>query len=357
LKVILRSAAALQLLCASTLATAGNLPRGSFWVGYNEAWFGANYGTWLTANPFYGAPSQFPSTLGVIDTWFAGMAKGNAKIVRIWLFPQLQGIVLGQSSPQTQSLTSDFLYNLITIFNYAKKHGLMVYITALNGNDMRTAVGNAPLQDYYYNLLSNKYGEREAFKTNILAPLLAYMNWFNTVYPGVIYALDLMNEIEAPLNSSYFPDFWLGARDWIQNMARFVRATSPWLPVTASAGWSYSALEITLGLFTGLGLDFYDLHVYSDSGKYSGETALCNKVWADGVPIILGEYGQKSQTYSDYIQYTATANFLYDARTHCFSAALAWKYEDPIQTWLTHLRPDGTFRPAYYAIQYYGGLP
>jgi hypothetical protein len=356
MKFIPRWIAAICLLGASTLATAGTLPASGFWVGYNEAWFGSNYGTWLTSNPDYAAPSRFPATLGVIDTWFAGMAKGNAKIVRIWLFPQLQGIVLGQSSPQSQSLTSDFLYNLITVFWYAKKHGLMVYVTALNGNDMTTAVGIPYLKNFYYNLLSNKYGERDAFKSNIFAPVLAYMNWFNTVYPGVIYAFDLMNEIEAPLNSSYFPTFWQGARDWIKNMAAFVKSTSPWLAVTASAGWSYSVLELTLGLFSGLGLDFYDVHVYADSGKYSGQTSLCNKVWADGVPIILGEYGQKSQTYSDSTQYNATANFLYDASTHCFSAALAWKYEDPLQTWLTHLRPDGTFRPAYYAIQYYGGL-
>jgi hypothetical protein len=92
MKVVLRSAAALHLLCASTLATAGNLPGSGFWVGYNEAWFGDNYGTWLTSNPFYGAPSRFPTTLSVIDTWFAGMAKGKAKIVRIWLFPSYKAL-------------------------------------------------------------------------------------------------------------------------------------------------------------------------------------------------------------------------------------------------------------------------
>jgi hypothetical protein len=140
-------------------------------------------------------------------------------------------------------------------------------------------------------------------------------------------------------------------------MTAFVKSKSPWLPVTSSAGWDYSVLEITLGLFSGLGLDFYDLHVYADSGKFSGLTALCDKIATDRVPIILGEYGQKSQTYDDVAQLTSTATFLYEAKSHCFSGALAWKYEEPTQTWLTHLRPDGTFRPAYYAIQFYGLLP
>jgi len=121
-----------------------------------------------------------------------------------------------------------------------------------------------------------------------------------------------------------------------------------------SAGLGYAVQEITLGLFSGLGLDFYDLHFYADSGQYSGQSALCDKVSADKVSIVLGEYGQQSQTYSDSIQLGATTNFLEGARTSCFSAALAWKYEDPNQTWFTYLKPDGTFRPAYYFIQSYG---
>jgi len=248
------------------------------------------------------------------------------------------------------------LNNLKTVLLSAKNHGLRVYVTALNGNDMKAVVGYAPLQNYFTNLLLNKYGEREAFKTNALDPLLKFMNQFNSLYPNVIYAFDLINEIEAPLNSSYFPNYWTGARDWIQNMTAFVKSTSPWLPVTSTAGWGYAVQEITFGLFSGLGLDFYDLHVYADSGQYSGETALCNKVSTDRVPIILGEYGQNSQTYSDSIQYSATANFLYGAKTHCFSAALAWKYESPNQPWFTYLKPDGTFRPAYSIIQYFGTL-
>ena len=110
-------------------------------------------------------------------------------------------------------------------------------------------------------------------------------------------------------------------------MTDYVKSISSWLPVTSSAGWGSAVQEITLGLFSGLDLDFYDVHVYADWGQYSGVTALCNKVSADRVPIILGEYGQKSHTFDDTLQYWTTYNFLTTAKTHCFSAALAWKYE------------------------------
>ena len=92
------------------------------------------------------------------------------------------------------------------------------------------------------------------------------------------------------------------------------------------------------------------------TGASTGVTALCNRVSADKVPIILGEYGQKSQAVDDNLQYWTTADFLYTAKTHCFSAALAWKYETS-QAWLTYLKPDGSFRPAYFLIQAYKELP
>ncbi len=236
-------------------------------------------------------------------------------------------------------------------------HGLKLYVTALNGNDMATAVG-MPLQSYFSNLLNN-YWERLAFKYNVLGPLLDVLN----ANQDVIYGLDLINEIEAPLNAGYFPTSWLGARDFIQDMAAFVKWKSPWLPVISSAGYGNAVLEVTLGLFSGLGLNSYDVHVYADWGQYPGMTWLCNKVSADGIPIILGEYGQKSQIVDDTLQYWTTAYFLYGAKTHCFSAALAWKYEDPNQPWFTYFTiadptnpKAGPFRPAYYLIQYYGSL-
>ena len=71
-----------------------------------------------------------------------------------------------------------------------------------------------------------------------------------------------------------------------------------WLPVTSTAGWGYAVQEVTMGHFSGLGLNFYDVHIYSDSGTYSGQPALCSKT-PDQLPIVLGEYGQKSSTVND----------------------------------------------------------
>jgi hypothetical protein len=360
MKALLRWTVATYLFCASTLAFAGTLPGGtgtSFWVGYNEAWFGQNYLNSLASNPYFypGLPlsSTFDPTF--VDTMFAGMQAGGAKIVRIWVFTALQGIVLDptkshiQRPPVGPGLTSDLIDNLQIVFTKARKYGLMVYVTALNGNDMTKAATNITgLRPYFSNLLTNTT-ERDAFKTYALGPLLDLFNKTTAVdEQGIsfrnrdyIYAFDLINEIEAPLNSSYFSNGWAGAQGWIKNVATFVKSwpctagcvtTGSWLPVTASAGWGYAVTDITFGLFANLNLDFYDLHVYADSGQYYGESTLCNNVY--GHPIILGEYGQKSQTYNDSLQATATHNFIDGAKNfkngakgYCFWAALAWQYE------------------------------
>jgi hypothetical protein len=117
--------------------------------------------------------SQFSAK--AIDAYFAGMKNGHAKIVRIWVFPGLQGIELNLSnSPcsKTVGLTLDsmgepeIIGNLKTVLKLAEHHGLMVEVVVLNAGDMLDAVDSMspqllPLQCYFENLLLNNGGERE----------------------------------------------------------------------------------------------------------------------------------------------------------------------------------------------------
>jgi hypothetical protein len=393
MKAILRWTIATYLFCASTLAFAGNLPgdKGtSFSVGYNEAWFADHYPNSLASNPVWNSlfqTSDFSSQFNakVIDTYFNGMKNGHAKIVRIFVFPGLQGIELNLSKPpgsQTVGLTSgsmrkpedskrepEIIGNLKTVLKLAEHHGLMVEVVVLNAGDMLAAVDPTfpqlhPLQAYFENLLLNNFGERDTFKTKVLLPLLKLLNENR----DVVYGLDLINEIEATFlsNPPYFPDL-PKAQDFIRDMAKFVKKNSS-LRVTSSlggAGGAFAVMEISGGLFRGrdLDLDFYDLHYYKDEGlSPEGTGALCNIVLGDGIPIILGEYGQtlappppaQQPPPDDNLQSRTTAQFLKTAKTTCFSAALAWKYETNVTPYLTYLRPDGTFRPAYHVIQSFG---
>jgi hypothetical protein len=354
MKTVLRWASALCMLSVSTIASAASLPTG-FAVGYNEAWIG-NYYNWLASNQFFPPPNSIqPDGFNhrLVKNMFSGMEQGKATIVRIWLFPLLQGICIQQVSCDTShpALTSEFLGNLATVFSLARKYKLQLYITALNANDANFVAANPNLYPavltYYRNLFSNNGGATAAYENSVLGPILNLMSQNQ----DVIYAFDLIDEIEAAITAGYFSNWITGAQAWIRNMAAFVKSYHPcnptpscmaihhWLPVTSSAGGGFAVQEVTFGLFSELGLNFYDVHIYSDSGSYSGRAALCSKTQLDKLQIVLGEYGQKSSTVSDTLQNTATTNFLKRAKSSCFSSTLAWKYEAVTTTapWLSYL--------------------
>jgi hypothetical protein len=375
MKTMLRWTSVFCMLSVSTMASAGSLPT-SFTVGYNEAWV-EQYGFWLASNPLFGyAPSAFNNG-SLWSTMFSGMAQGNAKIVRIFLFPALQGICVNPlpdparticPNGATQGLTSDFLVNLTTLFSLVRTYNslpstrspIKLYITALNANDANLATqAQCPalaspsicqaLYSYYQNLFSNS-AATTAYENIVLGPILRLMSQ----YQDVIYGFDLIDEIEAAINAGYFSDSWIGARAWLRNMTEYVTHYAPWLPVTSTAGGGYAVLEVILGLFSELDLNFYDVHIYADNGQYAGQLTalttaeLCFRTKEiDQLPIVLGEYGQKSQCTPsgapsdpcDTLQTATTAIFLKGAKSSCFSSALAWKYEalNTSAPWLSYL--------------------
>ena len=159
MKTMLRWTSALCMLSVSTMASAQSLP-GGFTVGYNEAWIENNYGNWLASNPLFTEQSAFCVPLTtcsggiLVSNMFSGMEAGNAKIVRIWLFPALQGICVNTSLPAscpngaTQGLTLEFMTNLQAVFLLVRTYNnnlpktvppLKLYITALNANDANFA--------------------------------------------------------------------------------------------------------------------------------------------------------------------------------------------------------------------------
>jgi hypothetical protein len=310
----------------------------TFIVGYNEAWFGKNYGSDLTTN--YDS-AYVAKTLD-------GIKQAGGHIVRLWLFEGRQGIKLGQGAPQISSVDPQMLKNLGEVLDAARARGIWVYLTAFDGNEMPSDDG--PQRDFYWNLLNDKYGENWAFQTWVLDPLLTML----ASKEDVIYGFDLVNEIEAPRSRFYWTDPLAGPRDFIRRNVTFIKSKAPWLRVTSTAGWGTASTDIASGFFSGLGLDFYDLHVYSDDGSVFIGSQVCAQVQADGVPILLGEFGQQTQVNDDALQSNATNAFLSYATSSCYDGALAWRF-DPAEQWWDFVRDDGSFRPAVNVMKQYAG--
>ena len=308
-----------------------------FLVGYNEAWFGPWFGTGFTSDfdPAYAR--------SILD----GVKAGGGRVVRLFLFELGQGLVLAPSTPQTQGISPELLANLEYVLKEARQRGLWVYLTALESNHMSNY---PPLTGYYRNLLSNTGGEQDAFNANVLGPLLQVLDR----NADNVFGLDLANEIDAAKSDGMFSGLPLdpvAARAWIQRTRDFIRTRSPWLKVTVTLGKGGTAqYDLASGFLSGLGLDFYDVHLYSDNGTYGGATALCDRAALDGVPLYLGEFGQKTQVWNDTLHYAAAANFLSGAKLGCFKGALAWRFDPYEETWAYQL-PDGGLRSTVQVIQ------
>jgi len=300
-------------------------------LGYNEAWFGQNYGSDMTSN--------FDEVY--VDKVLGDMQTYGASVVRLWLFENREGIILNQHAPQSSGIDPRMITNLTRVLELSRARGLKIYVTLFDGNDMPD--GNSEKRDYYFNLLNAKYGENWAFYNNVLTPVLQLLN----SYQDVVYGLDLMNEIQGPMNRSYF-GFWNrreGARRWMKEARDFVKQQASWIRVTSSSGWGSGASDMRDGLFSDLGFDFYDLHLYDNNGNISFVYDICRKVRSEGIPIVLGEFGQSSKTNDESLQRYAIENFLKNAKSNCFSAALPWRF-DAAEEYFRFQRADGSVTPA-----------
>ena len=333
----------------ATSADAGMLPpmkTQSFLIGYNEAWFGGNFGTDYTTN----------FDLAYVQKVFDGIVAGDGHLVRLFLWEVPQGFMLAASPPMTQPVSPQLLSNVDTVLTQARARGLWVYLTLLDPNTIEKITGS--VHTWGVNLLNNTSGELDAYNTNAVAPLLAVLD----AHQDVMFGLDIINEIQAASQNGLFPDATNGPRAFLQAEASFIKSKSPWLKVTSTAGWPSDVLmqgaqyDIANGLYSGLGLDFYDVHAYDDSGMYSGATAMCNRASTDGVPLYLGEFGQSSTQTNDTTQYNATASFLNNSRGLCFKGAFAWRF-DPAEGYLSYVHSDFSDRPAVAIMQTFGALP
>lgn len=304
-------------------------PWPAFVIGYNQAWFGNSYGRSFT--------TDFDENL--VRTAFLKTREGGGSVIRLWLFEIMQGLELREGAPRVVGLRADFLEHLERTLQIARETGVSVYLTLMDGNGMPAE--NSPRRDYYWNLLNELHGEGDAFRERVLRPTLALA----TRYRDTIFALDLMNEIQAPIARHYWKDPWSGPRAWIQRHAEFVHAQSPWLKVTSSLGWEHAPKDLTRGLVSGLGLDFYDLHLYDDLPSGHVFVWTCDRARRDRVPILLGEFGQKTQGDDDSRQLLSTREFLKHAKSSCYRGVLAWRLDAAEKTW-RFLREDGSFRPA-----------
>ncbi|MDD5306149.1 MAG: hypothetical protein PHU25_02400 [Deltaproteobacteria bacterium] len=322
------------------------MPSQQMLVGYNEGWINMEYG----ADTSYGTDLTTRFDLDYVKDMLDNMKANGGNIVRFFMFEYREGFILGSGVPQIEGFDQTFLDNLEKLLYEARARAMWVYLTALEGNEMQKITA---WKDFFWNLVNNKYGEGDAYNNKVLGPVLDVLNQ----HQDVVWGIDIINEIEAPRSVPMWTDPVNGARAFIKRERDFIKSKSPWIRVTSTAGWSNSQYDIIGGFFSGLGLDFYDLHMYSDDGGYANASAVRDKAVADGVFIVQGEFGQETEeNIDDTLQYNVTGTFLYTAKNLGFKAALPWRWDYGPSCW-DFVRQDASLRPAVEVMKLYGALP
>ncbi|MEO5668519.1 MAG: hypothetical protein ABIR96_10705 [Bdellovibrionota bacterium] len=338
----------LLLVASGALA----FPSLAFNVGFNQGWWKDNYGgQWI--DPNY-SPAEVRRILDLAQD-------AGSKTLRIWLFEGQDPHALVWKNDLVAGLHPDFLRNFEDFLMAAKERHIQVYPTLFDGNVLRTVKGG--LRNRWWNIMNGKFGARDAFQKNALAPVLALL-YRADLRPG-IFGIDVMNEIDAAVVGGKFEKSWAsanalscGTRDFIRTR----RAGQSAIPVTTSVGWpwipffSRGAANLILDPNPHPScVDFWDLHFYNNSGSIPNCEKIAKVSRDYGKKMYLGEFGQLSKLFSDSMQSKVTKNFIQNAKACGFSGALAWRLSDNRSGESSELRFTheiaGKMRPAFDVIR------
>jgi hypothetical protein len=308
-------------------------------LGYNQAWIEGKYGHDMTRD------------FSEAD-WRRVLRRtrlGGGRVLRVWLFEGQAKEGIRWSGKAPAGLAPGFLANLRRLIALARAERVRIYWTAHSGNwPAHWDRGGVDAQRHY-NLLNDRFRSGVAFRRHVLGPVLDELKR----HPQVNYGLDLMNEIQGSVSTWFWSDGWKGARRWMRGTTAFVRRRCPGLKVTVSSGHHSAARDILRGRFDGVGLDFLDVHVYSDRERIPWGWALAEHSRRRGVPLVVGEFGQKNEADDPRKQERLLRAVLRHAKALGIAGLFPWRLEDGQAkgSRFTFWSANGTSRPALRVFQ------
>lgn len=298
----------MKIILLSFLIFLVSLPALALEKGFNQAWMKNNYGfQWLNA---YYDPQYVERLLKLNQEHQSGL-------VRVWLY---EGMYLTQFHviDGRLKLKREVLKNFRHFLEAAKAKNLKVNLTFLDGNAFRELWLHPERLSFWWNVFNNKYGKQEEFYQEAILPVYKLAAEFK----GTVTQIDLVNEVNA---LDHFNLFEKGKLTMSSFLCQFKKGAPA--PVTASLGWGDAETRFFSGFLWDSCLDFFDLHYYNDAGFIAGCEEF-KKLARKGVHLILGEFGQLSESFDDDLQEYVTQKFLSNAKRCGFRGALAWRLED-----------------------------
>ncbi|MDH4257541.1 MAG: cellulase family glycosylhydrolase [Candidatus Aminicenantes bacterium] len=325
-----------------------------------------------------------------LKAYFLDMKAMGAHFVRIWLWENAEGLLFDDNG-RVSGVHEIMWENLDDLMALAEEFDLPVYwclISGLAGIGEERLQRIAPVKDIFpwqnigqlETLLNHTHklsckerllsiqknlgfipsGIRSTPLANLMASAEARQAYIeNALVPFIsrysgnphIFAIDIMNEPEADVagprgNWSDEGIDWDSMRTFIAQCTAAVHSTDPSRLVSCGSGW-HNEENVRDGYYRGLGLDFYDIHVYRDDGWLPSSSSLnLDK------PCLIGEFGQRTDIWDDTLQNTADTQLMNNAWDLGYAGCLVWDYNYPGAVEVhTLLYPDGQWRPVCYSLK------
>ncbi|KZP03533.1 glycoside hydrolase family 5 protein [Athelia psychrophila] len=280
----------------------------AFVKGVNQPWGNNQYGHWLSSS-IQGYSAVYSSS--DMAATFAAAKDIGAEWVRIWLFEAGQGLTIDGNKYVT-GLKSDFETNFNDVLSHAAANGVKVYPTFFN---FAPNTADFPIANFFTD--SNA---QTALLNNLIKPFIkTYGSNSN------IAAFQLYNELNGIANPYFGSGYVINqavAKTWVTSTTAAIKSVNSAAKVSVSQIYindAYHAVGVSNVDYVGTGVDFYDIHIYSDNGA---EIPAASAFKLDK-PVYLGEFGE-STGEGDSHQNDVIYNFFVAAKAGGWAGALYW---------------------------------
>lgn len=332
----------LVLLLVSNLDSANNrinFRGGSYFIfGINMGWLDGAYRHDFGYNEVYGWGPSYNSINA--ERYLEDLKKMGIKVIRLWVFECYEGLMFDVNGYVTNIHQS--LYNNMDDFVMkCENKNLYIYfclISYLNyGADSKAWK--------YLNIITNKAARSNYIKNAVIPFVTRYKD------SPAFFAIDVMNEPEFVIkgntgNWTTNGTTWTVMRSFISDCVNAIKKIDSNILVSCGSGW-HNEENVAAGLYSGLGLDFYDYHKYDDTGSLIAANSL-----PQDVPTIIGECGQSTSKWDDSIQDSAIKSFMNNAWNNGYAGILFWRYSYPGDSEIHNfVNNNSSWRPVCYSVQ------
>lgn len=317
------------------LATAAVSGPGStiLWNGANSYLLGANY-AWQNCGTDFGTGGWGKFTdWNAISTDFAAMHSQGVSVVRWWVFAD------GRYSPDFNSdgtvsgLDSYVLGNIDQALQIAANNHIYLLLTVMDSTMWGGASYSGTVQMGGHSAIITSATVQQTYLDNALKPLLQHIA--GSPNKNMVLGYDLVNEPESQMSG-----YWGGSNLAAGAVQSFVQKCTSYVHTYSGGGYATvgAAKPQWAATWTGLGLDFYQIHYYAnyDGGGIPGSALPTYASLNLDKPCIVGEFQTVDSSYglTDTAAYSAQW-YLDTIYKDGYAGALAWSYRvgDGVSNW------------------------